>query len=608
MSGETSAPTDHREGIPRVRALLRPHRAALLAIIGFAAVKSAAFNGRAYLMKPLSSAFHDYIPDAVDLGTGAPATPRDFAMLAGAMAGLSLVVALMTYLISLVQKRTILRILVALRLQVAGRLLEVPIARYARERIGDLLNRFTSDIRSSETAIRVLGINVWEQSLMVTGGIITAAILSPTLTLLVLAPFIPAAVVLLSVTGGRVRTRSARNVQAQADLTQRMQQILSGMRVVKVFHTEAREAARYVEASEAQFRRAKRVARARALNRGLVEFLMNAGVAGAFLLGGAAAIFRWFGIDPPTFLAFAMVLAGIYTPLRGVGQTWATYQESLPAVARSTAVLEWEPEPADQGNAQTCPPLTDALRLERVTFVYDGGDDAALDDVTIEIPAGTVTAVVGESGAGKSTFFDLLLRLADPAAGRITWDGHDLRALARESLRNRIALVGQDPFLFHASVADNLRYGNRDATDAEVAEAVAAADASEVVAGLPDGLNTLVGERGARLSGGERQRLTIARALLRDPDLLLLDEATAALDSASESRVLTALERLMEGRTTIWVAHRLTSITRADQIVLLDEGRIAERGTHEELLAKEGPYARMWAEQQLPVGAGEGTA
>lgn len=586
----------------RVRALLAPHRSAVGLVVAASLVNAAAQSTRAWLLKPLTGALLSHHAPASAAGAPrTPATAGEFLWLAGAMLGCSLVVAAAAFVGELTQKRTIVRVLTDLRLALATHLLGIPIARYARERVGDLLSRLTTDIRASEDAIRTVGFLRWEHGSVVLGAVVVAALVSWPLTLLLLLPAIPLTVGFLAFMGGRVRARSERNLQAQADLTQSMQQVLSGIKVIKVFHTEAREKAAYAERNAAQLRRAARVAGARAWSRGGAELVINVLVAGALGLGGLCAVHGTFGLTLDDFAAFSAVLLQLYTPIRGLNQMLSAHQESLPAVTRATGLLDWAREPEDLPDASPCPRLARELRLERVTFTHDGADEPALRDVSITVPAGSVTALVGESGAGKSTLLDLLLRLADPQAGTVRWDGHDLRRLQRRSLRDRIALVSQDPFLFHASVAENLRYGRPDADDAAVDAAARAADAYDVIAALPQGTATILGERGQRLSGGERQRLTIARALLRDPDLLLLDEATAALDSASEARVLAALHRLMQRRTTIWVAHRLTSVMGADQIVVLDGGAIVERGTHATLLAADGVYARLWREQAAPV-------
>jgi subfamily B ATP-binding cassette protein MsbA len=301
------------------------------------------------------------------------------------------------------------------------------------------------------------------------------------------------------------------------------------------------------------------------------------------LSGGALIAFLVYGINIAASL-------GAFTSL------WTQIQEALGASRRIFELLDENPEIKDAPEAQPLPHVRGQLILDDVSFSYPGAD-RVLHHITLEIQPGEVLALVGPSGAGKSTLFNLIPRFYDPTHGRVCVDGHDLRSVTLDSLRAQIGLVPQETLLFSGTVRENLRYGKLDATDDELVAAARAANAEEFIAKFPKGYETVVGEKGVKLSGGQRQRIAIARALLKDPRLLLLDEATSSLDSESESLVQEALERLMQGRTTIIIAHRLSTVQKANRIAVLDEGHLVELGTHAELLAREGLYARLYRMQ-----------
>jgi ATP-binding cassette subfamily B protein len=305
-----------------------------------------------------------------------------------------------------------------------------------------------------------------------------------------------------------------------------------------------------------------------------------------------------------TVIAFATYLAQLYSPASSLAGANATLLGGLALFDRVFQVLDLTPSLGEPAVPRALPePLTDGISFEHVSFRYPGGERAArevLHDVSFSAPLGQLTALVGPSGAGKSTMLSLAARFYDPTRGTVKLGGVPLSEIGRADLRHHVAVVTQDVFLFHASLRDNVVYGRPEATDAEVHAAVAAAQLEDVIARLPDGLATVVGERGFRLSGGEKQRVAIARALLLRAPYLLLDEATSSLDSEAERRIQVALGRLIHGRTVIAIAHRLSTIQRADQILVVDGGRIVERGTHEQLLARSGLYRRLHAAQFSP--------
>ena len=297
---------------------------------------------------------------------------------------------------------------------------------------------------------------------------------------------------------------------------------------------------------------------------------------------------------------FFVAIGTLFAYSKRLTKAFSTIYTSLGSIDRVFEVLDLEPDAGWQGGDVACTGLARGIRFEGVGFTYSDADRPALSDVSFEVARGERVALVGLSGAGKSTLLDLVARFHDPGEGRITVDGHDLRDLKRDDWMDRLALVQQQPFLFQTSLRENISYGRPGASDEEIAAACDAAQLGDFLDELPQGLDTPVGDAGARLSGGQAQRVTIARALLKDADVLLLDEATSALDSDSERKVQEALDNLMEGRTTFVIAHRLSTVRSADRILVLDHGRIVESGTHDVLVAEGGHYAHLW---ELQAGA-----
>jgi ATP-binding cassette subfamily B protein len=367
---------------------------------------------------------------------------------------------------------------------------------------------------------------------------------------------------------------------------------LGGMATIKSFTAEDRELARVHEVSEAY-----RVANAEAIRASaafvpLIRMAILAGFTTTLLLGG------WMALDGRLEVGLYSVLVfmtqRLLWPLTSVGEVLDLYQRAMASVRRILALLDERPLTLPGSHEPTA--VTGRLELRGVSAGYADGPDV-LHDLSLLVPAGEVHAVVGPTGAGKSTLLRLLLRFADPREGQVTLDGTDLRDLTWEGLRGRLGYVAQDAFLFEGSVADNIAYGRPDASREEVVRAAEQAQAAEFVDRMPAGYDTHVGERGVTLSGGQRQRLALARAILRDPAVLILDEATSAVDNETEAAIQRSLEEVSQGRTTIMVAHRLSTVRHADRIWVLDRGRVVDAGTHDELTARPGPYADLWAVQ-----------
>ena len=346
-----------------------------------------------------------------------------------------------------------------------------------------------------------------------------------------------------------------------------------------------------------------KVVRQRVLARSLVDALNNAAIVGVMIFGIWLVIAGRWGLTSGDLAAFVVVTGTVYRPVRTMARGWVKLVDSLPATERYFEVLDTPVEIRDVENAVVIGRHSESVRCRDVNFSYDR--EPVLRQVSLDVKAGEIVAIVGRTGVGKTTLTDLLLRLYDPQEGAIEVDGVDLRRINRDSLLDQIAVVTQEPFLFDGTIRQNIRYGRTNASDAEVMDAARAAHVDEFVSGLPDGYDTEVGTAGTRLSGGQRQRITIARAILRDPTILILDEATSSLDSKAERYVQVALEALLPGRTVFVIAHRLSTVRSADKIVVLEDGRISQMGTHEELVAAGGLYQEL---VELQKGGTEETA
>jgi subfamily B ATP-binding cassette protein MsbA len=458
---------------------------------------------------------------------------------------------------------------------------------------GGLTARFTADVNMLRGAVEKAITGMARDTLTVVFLVALMFHQNWTLALIAFVAF-PLAIVPIVRLGRRTRKLGAGTLDRMGALSALLDEAFQGARHVKAYGMENHEIGRARRAVEDVTRLVIKGARARAASHPIMETLGALAVAAVILHGGSQVIAGT--TTPGTFFSFITALLLAYQPVKSLSSLNATLNEGLAAADRIFALLDREPEIKDPPRPRELAPIAREIRFARVRFCYVPGQPV-LDGFDLACPVGSTTAIVGASGAGKSTLLNLIARFYDVEQGALTIDGIDVREVTLASLRRQIAIVSQEASLFHDTVRANIAYGRPSASMAEIERAATLAGASEFIAGLPQGYDTVVGERGLKLSGGQRQRLSIARALLKDAPILLLDEATSALDNETERQVLRALGGLMRGRTTLVVAHRLSTIVEADSICVIEDGRVAEQGTHAVLLARGGIYARLHALQ-----------
>jgi ABC-type multidrug transport system fused ATPase/permease subunit len=506
--------------------------------------------------------------------------------------GIALVRVVLSVARRLVAGRVSLAVEVDLRNLVYAHLQSLELGFFATTQTGQLMSRATVDLQSVRFFLGYGLVFIAQSALTIVLAAIAMLALQPELGALALTP-VPF-VVLVAARYGRRSRPSLQEVQQRiAELTADVEENVSGVRVVKAFAAEPRQLDRFRTSVTRVFDQSMDATRLRAFYNPFIGFLPNLGLAVILLVGGRQVIAGTLSLGD--FTAFYAYLLMLIAPMRQLGIALGLAQRATASGARLFELLDREPRLVAPVDARPLPSGGGRVELRDVTFAYEGAQSPMLHDVSLTVEAGSTVALVGGTGSGKSTLVRLIGRLYDPSSGTVLVDGADVRTLDLRALRRAIAVVDDDPFLFSATVHENIAYGRPEATRAEVERAAERAQAAGFVADLPDGYDTRVGERGLTLSGGQRQRLAIARALLADPRILVLDDATSSVDATTEQAIKAALREVMTGRTTFVIAHRLSTIALADEVVVLEDGRIAAQGSHEQLLSESELYAEIAA-------------
>ena len=564
-----------------IRDHVRPHLGRLVFAVICMALVAGATAGNAWLMQP--------VLDDVFL-------KRDETMLylvPVAILALAFVKGGSTYGQSVLMSYVGQRIIAAVQLGMFAHLMRSDMAFFQKNSTGRLISRFNNDANMLRHAVSTALTGLAKDTLTL---IFLVGLMFYQDWLLALIAFFafPVAIYPIVRIGRRLRKVSGNTQEQMGELTTILDETFRGARHVRAYGMESYETGRAEAVIETIFRLVQKAAMVRSATHPIMETLGGVAIAVVILYGGSQVLSG--ATTPGTFFSFVTALLLAYQPMKSLANLNANLQEGLAAAQRIFQLIDLEPEIRDRPDAETLDKADGAIRLEGVRFGYEP-DRPALDGINLDIPAGKTVALVGPSGAGKSTVLNLIPRFYDCNAGCVTVDGRDVRDITLASLRANIALVSQDITLFDDTVRANISYGRPGASEDDIITAARGADAHDFIVTLANGYDTHVGGRGLKLSGGQRQRIAIARAMLKNAPILLLDEATSALDSETERQVQSALAKLTAGRTTIVIAHRLSTVIAADMIYVLDSGRVAEVGSHAELLAKGGAYARLYAVQ-----------
>ena len=489
-----------------------------------------------------------------------------------------------------------------IRNRIYNKILNLPIGFFSQERKGDIIARMSGDVNEVETSITASIEMLIKDPILIVLYFGFLVFLSPEM-MLVMLTFVPAFIWVMGVIGKQLKRQSLQAQTLWSDTMAQVEETLGGLRVIKAFNAEKKMSDRFEGVTDRMRRKINRVNTRQASAHPVSEFLGTVMIMAVLAFGGyliirGKGLFGGRFMDASQFIFFMIILYSVIEPIKELSRATYGIPKGLASMERINRILEAVNPIRDAPDAEGIKDFSDRISFEGVQFSYESGREV-LKGVDLEIPRGKMVAIVGESGAGKSTLVDLIPRFYDATDGRITIDGKDIKSLKVKDLRSLMGNVNQDPILFNDTIFNNIAFGVENATEEEVIAAAKIANAHDFIMEKPEGYQTNIGDRGTKLSGGQRQRLSIARAILKNPPILILDEATASLDTESERIVQDALDRLMSTRTTIAIAHRLSTVKNADEIIVLHEGKVVERGRHEELIALDGYYKKLNDMQSL---------
>ncbi len=560
----------------RLLTYIKPYRTRFIWAISMNIAYSATSAGVAYMIQPLMAE----IIEAKDV--------RFLIVLAIVVVVINVTRAVANFVGTYLLRSVGFSVVRDVRNKLYGHIQKLSLKFFSGTHTGVLTSRITNDVNLITVSVNAIE-GIVRDPLTIIGLIVVAFTMDPKLSLFTFVVF-PFIVLPVAWIAGKVRKFSTSGQVKAADITTILMETFSGARIVKAFGMEKYETERFERENFKLFKTFLRSARVKAMNDPIIEVFATIGLAVVLIYGGYQSFKdkTYFS----HFISFSVAIAMIWPSIRSITKIFNSIQEAVAAAVRIFDVLDTKPDIVDKPGAHDLGPIKNEVRFSRVWFSYN--DQPVLRNINLRVRAGEVIAFVGMSGGGKTTLVNLVPRFYDVTKGSITIDGIDIRDVTMKSVRSHVGIVTQQTILFSDTIKNNISYGTHDTSDEAIFAAAKAANAHKFIRRLPDGYDTLIGEQGMRLSGGERQRISIARAILKDAPILILDEATSSLDTESEMEVQKALENLMKGRTTFVIAHRLSTIKYADRIVVLVSGKIVEEGTHDELLAKSGEYKKLY--------------
>ncbi|QNF35818.1 ABC transporter ATP-binding protein [Adhaeribacter swui] len=485
-----------------------------------------------------------------------------------------------------------------LRLAVYERITQLQLGFFSNERKGDIMTRLTTDVQEIENSVISTLNVVSREPLTIVGLFVMLFTMSVKLTLFTVL-VMPISGYIISTISKKLKQRAVEGHESLGTILSIIDETLGGMRVIKAFNAQEYVINKFGQQNNRYARIITSITNKRSLASPISEFMGVAAVAGILFYGGTLVLNKQSDLSASEFITYIVLFSQVLVPAKAISTAFSNIQRGLVSGDKILAIIDTQPQIRDLPTAKTLPAFSDSITFNDVSFAY--GSEPVLQHIDLTIPKGKTIALVGPSGGGKSTLADLLPRFYDPTSGVITIDGIDIKTCTLHSLREQMGVVTQESILFNDTIFNNIAFNKTNATEAEVIAAAKIANAHDFIMQTPDGYQTTIGDRGGKLSGGQRQRISIARAILKNPPILIMDEATSALDTESEKLVQEALINLMRNRTSLVIAHRLSTIQHADEIIVLQKGTIRERGTHEELLRQNGLYARL-NQMQITTG------